>query len=84
MLLYLSSDHLLLRGGDERKKVRGAGKCVRVPGETTQKTFFSAWALPRAMKLLPLALVLLRRTPRAPGIGLRLGGGGEGWPILAS
>ena len=51
-----------------KKKSWGSGQVCETAIRKHRKNCFSSWALPRAMELLPLALVLLRRTPRAPGI----------------
>ena len=38
------------------EKLVGGGSVIKCPQKTDRKLFFPSWALPRPMKLLPLAL----------------------------
>ena len=72
ILLYGDTYHLILRFRAENEKVKGGDICVQEPTETKEKTFFLVQGTPEGYETSAArSFVLLRRTPRAPGISDR-------------
>ena len=68
-MLYGGDCHLILQVRIENRKVRGADLGVQEPPETLRGNFFLVQGTPEGYETSAArSFVLLRRTPRAPGI----------------